>query len=133
MSALDWNAKTNLLLSASTDRGVIVWEENAIIKGLKPQLAVIKETKSNIDAQWNVNGNKFCVGASSGNVFIGRFDELQNFWVASSITGRKPLHSASVVSVRFDPLSSRVVASASVDGKCYITTCYFEETDVGSN
>lgn len=103
MCSLDWNPKTDLLLSASTDRGVIIWEENALIKGLKPQLAIIKESKSNIDAAWNTNGNKFCVGASSGNVFIGKWDEAMNFWVASSITGKKVLHSASVVSVRLDP------------------------------
>jgi WD40 repeat protein len=96
---------------------------------MKPQLAVIKETKSNVDASWNQLGNKFCVGASSGNVFVGTFDDLQNFWVATPISGKKPLHSASVVSVRFDPLSGRAVASASVDGKCYVTSCYTENTD----
>jgi len=84
--ALDWNSKTNLLLSASTDRGVIIWEENALIKGMKPQLSVIKETKSNVDAAWNSTGNKFCVGASSGNVFIGKYDEGLGFWVAAAIS-----------------------------------------------
>jgi WD40 repeat protein len=43
--------------------------------------------------------------------------------------GKKPLHSSSVVCVRFDPLSGRVVASASTDGICQITTCYKEDTD----
>ena len=81
VSSLDWHSTTNLLLSASTDRGVIVWGESADINGLKPQLAVIKETKSNIDGSWNHAGNKFVVGASSGNVFIGRYDNLSNFWV----------------------------------------------------
>jgi WD40 repeat protein len=129
VAALDWNEKTGLLLSASTDRGVIVWEEAADIKGMKPQLAVIKETKSNVDAAWNHQGNKFCVGASSGNVFVGVFDPSQNFWVANNINGKKPLHGAATVSVRFDPLSGRAVASASVDGKCYITSCYIEGVD----
>jgi WD40 repeat protein len=68
---LDWSPKSGLLLSASTDRGVIVWEESPT---LKPQLAVIKESKSNIDGAWNHLGNKFCVGASSGNVFVGAYD-----------------------------------------------------------
>jgi hypothetical protein len=83
VAALDWNARTGLLLSASTDRGVIVWQDAPDVKGLKPQLAVIRETKSNVDAAWNHTGNKFCVGASSGNVFVGVFDDAQNFWVAS--------------------------------------------------
>jgi len=41
---------TGLLLSASTDRGVIVWQESKEINGMRPEMAVIKETKSNIDA-----------------------------------------------------------------------------------
>lgn len=36
VSSLDWHPTSGLLLSASTDRGVIVWEESADIGGLKP-------------------------------------------------------------------------------------------------
>jgi hypothetical protein len=57
-----------------------------------PNFCIFKETKSNIDAAWNTNGNKFCVGGSSGNVFIGKYDEEMEFWVAQSISGRRPLH-----------------------------------------
>lgn len=92
-------------------------------------MAVIKETKSNIDGSWNHLGNKFCVGASSGNVFIGTYDALNGFWVTESLNGKKPLHSQSVVAVRFDPLSGRVCASASADGKCSITSCFVQATD----
>lgn len=142
MNSLDWHRETNLLLSSSTDRGVIVWEENKEYNGLKPTLAVVKESKSNIDASWNYKGNKFCVGAASGNVFIGNYSEANNFWVGHSISklqgyncligGKKALHKSSVVSVRFDPLSGRVCASASTDGNCYITTCYDKNIDQDS-
>jgi WD40 repeat protein len=30
ISSLDWHPKTNLLMSASTDRGVIVWAPGAV-------------------------------------------------------------------------------------------------------
>lgn len=52
-----------------------------------------------------------------------------NSYLYISIGGKKTLHSSSVVNVRFDPLSGRVVASASTDGKCYLTSCYDQETD----
>ena len=73
-------------MSSSTDRGVIVWGENKDVNGLKPQLAVVKETKANIDAAWNYKGDKFCVGAASGHVFIGSFSEANNFWIAQTIS-----------------------------------------------
>ena len=118
VSALDWSPASGLLLSSSTDRGVIVWEESKEVGGLKPQLAVVKETKANIDAAWNHKGNKFVVGAASGHVFIGTFSQSNNFWVGMALGGKKPFHKSSVVSVRFDPVSGRVCTSGSTDGTC---------------
>jgi len=133
ISSLDWHPVTNLLLSASTDRGVIVWEQGKSDKKneFHPQMGMIKESKSNLDAKWNMRGDKFCVGASSGNVFVGTFSKENNFWVAHPVS-KKPLHKASVVQVVFDSLSSRVVASCSLDGTCQITSCFEEELDKSS-
>ena len=50
----------------------------------------------------------------------------------NNIGGKKTLHKSSVVSVRLDPQSGRVCASASTDGNCYITTCFNKETDSDS-
>ena len=44
----------------------------------------------------------------------------------------KPLHDGTVVSVKFDPLSSRVVASASVDGTVCISSAFDPELDSNS-
>jgi len=133
VNSLQWHPKTNWLLSASTDRGIIVWKPDSQTKKLIPSLCNIKEQKSNLDGAWNSRGDKFCVGATSGHVFIGTWDEAVQFWVAVSVTEEpplgKPLHKASVMSVRFDPGSSRVVASASADGMVYITSCYDPEFD----
>ena len=130
---MTWHPTTNLLLSASTDRGIIVWTSSANGKKYLPSLCNIKELKSNLDAAWNTQGNKFCVGASSGHVFVGHYDSVVNFWVAPSLTGdpavSKPLHKASVLSVRFDPGSGRVVASASADGTVIISSCYDPSVD----
>ena len=120
INSLNWHPTTGMLLSASTDRGIIVWSLNQNGSRYLPSLCNIKELKSNLDAAWNTQGNKFCVGASSGHVFVGSYDENVSFWVAISLNGdpahNKGTHKASVLSVRFDPGSSRVVASASADG-----------------
>lgn len=62
---------------------------------------------------------------------MGSYFADQNFWVAHSISksSSKPIHKASVVSSCFDPLSSRVVISSSLDGTVQITTCYNKDLD----
>jgi len=89
----------------------------------------LKESKANIDGNWNNRGDKFIVGAASGNVFVAVFSQANNFWIGHSISGKRPLHSSSVLNVRFDPLTSRVCASVSTDGKCYITSAFVKELD----
>jgi hypothetical protein len=49
-------------------------------------------------------------------------------WVAHPQT-EKPLHDSAVVCVKFDPLSSIVVASASTDGQVIVTSNHFPELD----
>lgn len=149
MTALDWHKITNQLLSISTDRAALVWSINEGTGAYGPSLSVIKEAKANIDGQWNTRGDKFCVSSASGNVFIATYSKSNNFWIGMPISkecfcvvlliificfsgGRRPLHKSSVVSVRFDPLTSRVCASASTDGKCYITSCYSKGLDDSS-
>lgn len=114
--SLDWHPKTNLLLSASADRGIIVWTMGSDNTEWLPQLGVIKEQRANLDGSWNFRGDKFCVGSSSGKVYVGTFSKDNNFWVAHSVVSKKPIHKASVTCVRFDPGSSRVICSASLDG-----------------
>jgi len=112
-------------LSSSADRGVIVWEKGAgkDADNYLPQMGVIKEQRANLDAKWNHRGDKFVVGSSSGYIYTGRYFRDNNFWVAHPIS-RKPSHKASVVCVTFDPQSSRVIASSSLDGTCQINSCY---------
>jgi len=78
---------------------------------------MINEPRANLDAAWNHRGDKFVVGSCSGNIYLGRYNPDANFWVAHPIKN-KPVHDASVVCVKFDPLCSRVVASSSLDGTC---------------
>ena len=123
-----------MLLSSSTDRGVIVWSPNPDRGGaMHPNLVAVKELKANLFASWNNRGDKFCVGGSSGHVFVGTYNAQLNFWVALSQTEEpplgKPLHKASVTCVRFDPGSGRALASASADGSVIVSSAYSEELD----
>jgi WD40 repeat protein len=105
------------LLSTSVDRGVIVWKqgEGNNKYDFSPQLGMIKEKIANLDAAWNHRGDKFCVGSSSGFLYVGFYNPNNNFWVAYP-TQKKPSHKASVTSVRFDNMTGRVIVSGSLDG-----------------
>jgi len=48
---------------------------------------------------------------------------------AVSKSSNKPIHKASVVCARFDPGSSRVAVSNSLDGTVQITSCYNKDVD----
>ena len=102
VQSLDWHPKTNLLLSASTDRAVIVWNQTEQ-GNFMPKMGILRELKANYDAAWNTNGTKFCVGSSSGFVYVGSYQEEANFWVAHPMKKDKPTHKATVVCTRFDP------------------------------
>ena len=64
---------------------------------------------------------------------MGTYNTDLQFWVALSQTEEpplgKPLHKDSVTSVKFDPGSGRVIASASSDGKVLISAAYKPEID----
>jgi len=64
-------------LSASTDRGAIIWEQGSGDKknSFIPQLGVFEEQRANLDASWNITGEKFSVASSSGNVYVGSYDK----------------------------------------------------------
>jgi WD40 repeat protein len=93
-----------------------------------PQLCNIKELKANTDAVWNMRGDKFAVGASSGFVFIGTYNEAVGLWIAQAISD-KPTHDSPVTKVCFDPLSGKCVASASTDGTVQLNSDFNEEVD----
>lgn len=116
ITSLEWHPITGLLISASADRGVIVWKQEG--SEFTPQLGMIKEQRANLDAAWNMRGDKFAIAATSGCVYVGTYFAANNFWVAHTVSkaSNKPIHKASAICAKFDPLSSRVVLSSSLDG-----------------
>jgi hypothetical protein len=99
-----------------------------------PQLGMCKENRANLDASWNMRGDKFVIAASSGCVYVGTYFAANNFWVAHTVSksSNKPIHKASAICAKFDPLSSRAVISSSLDGTVVITSCYNKDLDTDS-
>ena len=76
VTALEWNPKDpNLLLSVSADRATIVWKKQPDENYL-PQMGIIPEKRANMCANWNMRGDKFIVGTSSGNLYVSTYNEM---------------------------------------------------------
>lgn len=125
---MDWHPKTNLLLSCSSDRGIIVWQTEPKSNKLMPQLCNIKELKANTDASWSTRGDKFVVGAASGNVFVGSYNNKVGLWIAQAVSD-KAAHDSPVTCVKFDPLAGKCVVSCSSDGTVQFNADFNEELD----
>ena len=85
---------------------------------------MIKEKIANLDSAWNLRGDKFCIGSSSGFLYIGFYNPINNYWIAYPVNEEEPSHKASVTCCRFDTLSSRVIVSGSLDGTVQINSVY---------
>lgn len=128
VTAIDWHQTTDQLLTCSTDRSLLVWNWNAANKEYKPTMGAIKEPFANIDACWNERGDKFAVCSASGQVFVGYYSAANQFWIGTPFR-KTGVHKSAVTAVRFDPGSSRVVASASTDGTVLLITCHLKDWD----
>jgi len=118
ISSLDWNPKTNKILSCSHDKTAYVWtyKENKWESS-----NVVASTKLGyLTCCWNKIGNKFALGTSSNMLLIGYYDEEAKWWTCKPI---KKLHKSSVTTVKID-CNSLFVLSGSTDMKVYITSCY---------
>lgn len=93
-----------------------------------PQLCNIKELKANTDASWSTRGDKFVVGAASGNVFVGSYNNKVGLWIAQAVSD-KAAHDSPVTCVKFDPLAGKCVVSCSSDGTVQFNADFNEELD----
>jgi len=99
---------------------------------MMPELCNIKELKANTDAVWSPNGQKFAVGAASGNVFVGWYNRDVGLWIANPLSD-KAAHDSPVTNVRFDPISGKCLVSCSTDGKviCFSHVCEVDNINDG--
>jgi len=122
ISAIDWHPKTNLIISSSHDRDILVWknQNNVWI----PDLVNFKVKVSILDVKWNEKGDKFVATTGSKCVSVGYYDDELKFWNCKSIKE----HNSSVTCARFDS-TGLFVLSGSTDLKSYIFSAYLPEVD----
>jgi actin related protein 2/3 complex subunit 1A/1B len=122
VSAIDWNANTNKILSCSHDKTSFVWEYSD--KKWNPSNVVATTKLGYLCCKWNKRGDKFCEGTSAKHLFIGYFNTESNWWMGRNIK----CHKSSVVCCEIDPTSLFVI-SGSMDLRVFVSSCYIENVD----
>lgn len=84
-TVIDWNPVTNLILSGSYDRSIFVWKYNEEHDKFLPMMVNMDEKLSILDLKWNKQGTKFVVGTSSKRLYLGYYNEKNNWWSTAEI------------------------------------------------
>jgi len=122
VSGLDWNARTNEILSCSHDKTSFVWVYSD--KKWTPSNVVATTKLGYLCCKWNSRGDKFCEGTSAKHLFIGYYNTESKWWMGRNIK----IHKSSVVCCEIDP-SSLFVLSGSTDLRVYVSSCYIPSVD----
>jgi actin related protein 2/3 complex subunit 1A/1B len=123
VSGLDWNHKTNKILSCSFDKTAFVWEfkDNKWI----PNNINVDSKLGFISCCWNENGDRLALGTSGNKLFIGYFNDDPSlmWWMCNEI---KKIHISSVTTCKISP-NSLYCVSGSTDLRIKISYIYLKE------
>lgn len=126
VSCIDWNHKTNKILSCSFDKTAFVWEfiNN---KWVPSNIVINSKLKLGfLTCSWNENGDKLCLGTSGSQLYIGFFDPSTMWWQCiESKESKKGLHKSSVTSAKISP-NNTYCLSGSTDLRVIITNVTIE-------
>jgi len=126
VSCIDWNHKTNKILSCSFDKTAFVWEfiNN---KWVPSNIVINSKLKLGfLTCSWNENGDRLCLGTSGSQLYIAYFDPSTNWWQCiESKESKKSLHKSSVTSAKISP-NNTYCLSGSTDLRVIITNVTIE-------
>ena len=132
VSCIDWNHKTNKILSCSYDKTAFVWEfkDN---KWIPINIVINSNLKLGfLTCSWNENGDRLALGTSGFQLYIGYFnDDPSAMWwqcMESKEKSKKALHKSSVTTAKISPNSIYCV-SGSTDLRIIITYIYIKENE----
>jgi actin related protein 2/3 complex subunit 1A/1B len=127
ISGVDWNHRTNCIVTASHDRNAFVWNEEAGADGAmtwKPSLVILRIDKSALDVRWSPNGLKFAAASGAKCVSVCSFADEDNWWVSKTIKK----HKSTVLCLAWHP-NSEFLATGSSDFKCRVFSAFVRQID----
>ena len=134
VSCIDWNHKTNKILSCSFDKTAFVWEFKNN-KWEPTNIVITSKLKLGfLTCSWNENGDRLALGTSGSQLFIGYFndDPTAMWWNCMESKGSAKkghnLHKSSVTTAKISPNSIYCI-SGSTDLRIIITYIYLKENE----
>ncbi len=89
MAALDWHPVTDMILSCGHDRNALVWQYDNQKRTYRPDLVIIpKQNRAALCITWNKKGDKFGMGTGTKKLFIGYFEQQNNWWNTLAIRSK---------------------------------------------
>lgn len=124
VTAIDWNAKSNLIVTSGQDRNAYVWKWDGETKEWKPTLVILRINRAATSVKWSPEGTKFAVTSGAKCVPICHFEESNNWWISKMIKK----HKSTVTSIDWSP-NSKFVITGATDFKARIFSGFIEGID----
>lgn len=124
VSAIDWCAETNALVTCSHDRNAYVWKYEAKTDEWKPDLVILRINRAATSVKWSPNGVKFAVSSGAKCVPVCRYEEQSSWWISKMIKR----HKSTVMCLDWCP-NNKFVITGSTDNKCRVFSAFLEELD----
>lgn len=124
VTGIDWNHKTNLIVTSSQDRNAYVFKYDDKEKTWKPTLVILRINRSATSVQWSPNGDKFAVTSGAKCVPVCHFEEGNNWWISKMIKK----HKSTVTRCAWSP-NNKLLVTGSTDYKCRIFSAFIEGID----
>uniref|UniRef100_A0A7S1H133 Arp2/3 complex 41 kDa subunit n=2 Tax=Hemiselmis andersenii TaxID=464988 RepID=A0A7S1H133_HEMAN len=108
VTAIDWGAAKNRIVSCAEDRNAYVWD---LKDGLwVPTLAVLRINRAATYCKWSPNEEKFAVASGQKCLAVCYYEAENNWWISKLVDGFE----SSVLTVAWHP-SNVVIAAGSTD------------------
>jgi len=129
VSAIDWSAVTNKIVSCSHDRNAFVWTFEPEQNTWKPALVILRIDRAALDVKWSHDGLRFAVTSGAKCVPVCTYEGANDWWVCKMV---KKKFKSTVLCCAFHPTNGQLLATGCADFKMRIFSTFANDVD-GSN
>jgi len=126
ISGVDWNAKTNKIVTCSHDRNAFVWDYQSKDNTWKPTLVILRIERAALDVKWSHDGLRFAATSGAKCVAVCTYENQNDWWVSKII---KKKFKSTVLCCAFHPSNGQLLATGSSDFKCRVFSTFASEVD----